>query len=247
MLYPFARLYGGSWFLTTLAIIYAMVAITWRCCHRSTLRFIGLSVFYLLLFFLADQGGLSCMKRLGNVLEMFPYFLFGLILRHFKWHQNYKISLLCGFFFLLVVFLSGDIRTNGMGFYWVPKDWQTVLGTPRLMFCFFARPFVGIAGSIFLLGMIYRSLARFPVLGRLSVLGTTTLGVYVMHEWPIVQVHQHCDFKTLCSMWQWPITLIVFLLCHYITQTIKAHKKLKFLFFGDEKWVSGVLKYGQRK
>lgn len=241
MCYPIVRLIFGSWFLTTLAIIYALVAIVWRISDKGSIRTVVMVVIWILLFFLADQGSILSMMRIGSVREMLPYFIFGIILSRFRIHRIFSISIFCGLCFFVIVFSSGKITTNGLGFYWVPEDWQTVLRTPRLIVCLFVRPFVGIVGSIFLLGILYRLLERFPIVGRLSVFGTTTLGVYVMHEWPIIQINKYCEFKTLCSVWQWPITLMVFFLCHYITLIIKSKKLLNFCFFGDEKWLSKVL------
>ena len=71
---------------------------------------------------------------------------------------------------------------------------------------------------------------------------TTTLGVYVMHEWPMIQISKYCSVTPLSSYYRWPLALVVFLACHYVTVAIKNNYRLRFIFFGDEKWLSGVFR-----
>ena len=80
-----------------------------------------------------------------------------------------------------------------------------------------------------------------PRLSWFSVFGTTTLGVYVMHEWPMIQIHKYCAINPLPAIWRWPLTFALFFLCHYITIAIKSNSKLKFVFFGDQKWLQGKI------
>lgn len=170
---------------------------------------------------------------------MFPYFVFGvLVLKPFGFNDNWRMAIPCGIFFLLVIFFEGDVRSNGMGFYWTPSDWQTIVADKRLFLCFWARPAVGIAGSIFTLWVVDKILKIVPKLSCLAVFGTTTLGVYVIHEWPLIQVHKYCSFDSMTSFWRWPLTFAVFFLCHYVTIGIKGNMRLRFFFFGDEKWLA---------
>lgn len=57
MLYPLARVCGGSWFLKTLAIIYATVAVVWRLVKSIRWRIVVLLGIYTALFFIAGHGG----------------------------------------------------------------------------------------------------------------------------------------------------------------------------------------------
>jgi surface polysaccharide O-acyltransferase-like enzyme len=247
ILYPLVRVYGGGWFLSTLAILYAVTAIVWNLSKRTVTRLIIIIIVYALCFFSAEQGRIASILRISNVLDMMPYFVFGLFLPYLKWHQNKIISICCGVIFLSVVFLEGDIHTNGMGFYWVPKNWRIVLADSHLMMCFFARTMVGITGTVFVLWIMDRILTLLPIISKLSVLGTTTLGVYVIHEWPLVQIHKYFDIAPLSSVWQWPLTFALFFICHYMTAVIDSNSWLKFFFFGDEAWLAGVLEKGLRR
>jgi len=243
MLYPVARVWGGSWFLMTMAIIFSVVATVWKVVKSSKWRFIVLLVTYIGMFFSAGQGKVSSLLRIDSVLHMFPYFVFGaLALNAGGLYKKWFIAVPSGILLLLVVFLEGDVRTNGMAFYWVPVDWQTVVSDRHLFLCFWARTAVGIAGSIFVLYAVDRFLMISTSLSGFAVFGTTTLGVYVMHEWPLIQISKYCSIAPLSAYYRWPLALIVFLACHYVTVAIKADCRLRFFFFGDEKWFSGVVR-----
>lgn len=243
VLYPAARVWGGSWFLMTMAIIYAMVATVWKSIKNRKWRLVVIFLMYIGMFFSAGQGKVSSLLRIDSVLHMFPYFIFGAFaLKGDGLYKKWFIAIPSGILLLLVVFFEGDVRTNGMAFYWVPVDWQTVVSDYHLFFCFWARTVVGISGSLFVLYVIDRFLTINPRLSRLAVFGTTTLGVYVMHEWPIIQISKYCSVTPLSSYYRWPLALIVFLVCHYVTVAIKNNYILRFFFFSDEKWLSGVFR-----
>lgn len=243
LLYPAARVCGGSWFLSTLAMLYAIFAVVWKFAKRMKWRLAALSWIYLALFFLAGQGKVAAWLHLGDVLHMLPYFAFGvLVLKPFNLYKKWAVAIPCGIFFLLVIFFEGDVRANGMSFYWVPVDWQTVIADRRLFLCFWARSVVGITGGVFMLYVTERVLNVLPLLSYLAVFGTTSLGVYVMHEWPMIQIHKYVQFDPLSSYLRWPLVVMVFLFCHYVTMLIRGNLVLRFFFFGDEKWLSEVIK-----
>lgn len=247
LFYPLARVYGGSWFLLTLALLYSITSIVWNLAKRTISRLLIILAIYVLLFFTAEQGRMSSILKISYILDMMPYFVFGLFLPYLKWHQNNIIAILCGIIFLSIVFLEGNIRTNGMGFYWAPKNWRIVVGDTHLLVCFFARTLVGISGTVFILWLLDRIILILPMISRLSVLGTTTLGVYVIHEWPLVQINKCCNLASLSSVWQWPLTLALFFFCHYVTVLISSNRCLKFFFFGDEAWLASVLEKGLKR
>ena len=170
---------------------------------------------------------------------MFPYFVFGiLVMRPFELHGKWRIAIPCGIFLFAVVIFEGNVRTNGMSFYWVPSDWRTVISNGRLFLCFWARTAVGITGGIFILWIADKLIKLVPWLANFAVFGTTTLGVYVIHEWPLIQVHKYFQFESLPSCWRWPLTLVLFMGCHYVIVAIKRYRRLSFVFFGDEKWLA---------
>lgn len=242
VLYPAARICGGSWFLKTLAIIYAIVAVVYKLVKQTRLRLVVLLAIYGVLFFTGGPGIVSRWFGLSCVLHMFPYFVFGVLaLKSLGLHHKWHVAIPCGIFFVLVAFLEGDVRINGMAFYWVPSDWQTVVADKHLLICFFARTAVGIAGGIFVLWAVDKLLKFVPQLAHLAVFGTTTLGIYVIHEWPIVQMHKYFHFDPLPSCWRWPLALGLFMFCHYVVIAIRQHRRLNLIFFGEEKWLAGKI------
>ena len=246
--YPIARVISGSWFLTTLAILHMLFFCLFKIAKRTKRRLIISFLLYTTLFFWAGQGKIATLLSVSNVLHMFPYFAFGvLVLKPFQPHKKWPIAVLCGIFFLAIAVMEGDVRSNGMGFYWVPTDWQTVVMDRHLFICFWARSLVGISGSVFILWAVDQCLKMVPKLSKLAVFGTTSLGVYVLHEWPLIQIHKYCSFDPLPSFWRWPLAFCLFFLCHFITIGIKSNSKFKFFFFGDEKWLKSVISQIMKK
>lgn len=235
MLYPFERVLHGSWFLKSLAIIYAVMALIWTVTATTKGRVSAVVAVYAMLFLTAGHN----VAVLSMVFHMFPYFAFGvLVLRPFELYKKLVLALLCGVFFAAVVLFEGNVRTNGMGFYWVPADWRTVVADNHLLLCWGLRTMTGVAGSIFALWTVDLVLKYVPQLSCLAGFGTTTLGVYVLHEWPLVQIHTYFSFASLHSFWRLPLTLALFCTCHYATILIRNHPKLNFFFFGDAKRLS---------
>ena len=170
---------------------------------------------------------------------MFPYFAFGLLAlnRRQLWRST-RAALLCGAFFLSVVLLEGDSTTNGMNFWNVSMHWRAVFFQAHGLLCLFARTAVGITGSIFLLWAADRTMNRIPSLSHIAVFGTTSLGVYVLHEWPMIHLGQHgFPCLPLPPQSRWPVAIGWFLACHFAIAGIKRIRPLRVFFFGDEQWL----------
>lgn len=91
--------------------------------------------------------------------------------------------------YLLVVICEGDVRSNGMGFYWTDTSWRAFMSL-RGAVTWFARPLMGIFGCLGFMGlthMISRSgfaQKRFAwLIGGLGRVGRATLGIYILHQW----------------------------------------------------------------
>lgn len=235
--YPLGRVVGGSWFLRAMAIVWILSAFVMKFCKTKLLRCIISVVIYGGLVFVSQEG--FC---LGSVMHMYPYFVFGMLfLRPCEFHRVNSISMGCGIIFLAITFFEGNCRTNGMSFYWVSADWRDMLLSVRGFVCFVGRTIVGITGSVFLLWVIDRVGVVIPKIFWLGQFGTTTLGVYVMHEWPLVQFHKIGLFQGFPACMQWPLAVILFFFFHYLTLGVRTVPCLKFIFFGDEKWLTEKL------
>ena len=102
---------------------------------------------------------------------------------------------------------------------------------------------MGITGTIFLLWFFRWLVNKVDWLSYLSSLGTTTLGVYTIHQWILARVgtHFHPPFP-FPNGWQWPIAGIIFLICHIIVLLIHRNHFTHFFFFGDESMLRRVFK-----
>ena len=129
-----------------------------------------------------------------------------------------------------------------MSFYFVPTTYSVVLSDWHLFFCFWARTIVGISGAVFVLWMIDVICSKIAFIRSFAVFGTTTLGVYVMHEWPLVQLRESAQISEVipCPL-KWPLALAILLFCHFLTMFIRGHRRICFVFFGNERWLSELI------
>lgn len=171
---------------------------------------------------------------------MLPYFAAGLALSEFGIDalKYSRACILCAVVFILVVLFEGDIHVNGMGFYWVSVYWRDVIGDWRNIMCFFARPVVGLTGTIAFLWVIRIISNRVIGFRRLARFGQTTLGVYVIHEWIVIRASEHLDmaYPFVCK---WIFAVVLFLVCHMVVVGIKRVKCLDAVMFSDEDWIAG--------
>lgn len=235
--FPLHQVLHGHWFLRTFAAVYLLSAIVYRGWRSDRVRWIAFMVVYAAL--LSCPGRFQpCLFWVGGreTIHMLPYFVFGLLAlnRQNLWRSS-RLSLLCGAFFLSVVFLEGNSSTNGMNFWNVSTHWRTVFLDPHGLLCFFARTAVGLAGSIFILWAMEQALRRIPSLSRIAVFGTTSLGVYVLHEWPMMQLGRiGISWLPMHAWTRWLVAIGWFLACHFVIVGIKQVPALRFFFFGNE-------------
>ncbi len=250
VLYPLARVLFADWFLLTLAIIYFASAVIFRISKTTVARLACCLVFYLLLIFAPKCFPLYW---IGNVCHMFPYFVFGLfVLKIYDLHKNKYCVIPCAVIFLLIVVLEGKCWENGMSFYATSVYWQDVISSAKSVICFWGRTVVGITGSLFILWLLDVLCHNVHWLGRLSILGTTTIGIYVMHQWPMMQIKNFGLMpEPLPACWQYPIGIAVFTACHITTLVIRRNQRLNSIFFGSEKglaiWIDAVITRRNKK
>lgn len=217
------------WFLRIIAVVYLVAFVVNRICPTVGWRWIGHGLCYLGMLFWPP-----CLKSelFDQVIHMYPYFVVGLmILRHHEVFRNPVWVVGTTLVFSFVVLFEGDSSANGMNFWRVSTDWRTVFGHVQDLVTFIARPFVGLIGTISLLGVVGFALSRFPALGRLAVLGTTSMGVYVIHEWPMSLLGQ-VSCCPLPSWTRWGVALAWFLVCHCVIMIINRSDVLSMLFYG---------------
>lgn len=225
------------WFVRTLAIVYLVVFAIWKGCKNKWCRCVWLLFAYLCLIVNPARLG---MWYLRDVMHMFPYFVFGLLVLRQSWFKDWRIAVPCGVIYIAICLFEGDVRSNGMGFYWVSAYYKDMLLTMHGLLCFFGRTLVGISGCLFIFWLIDIALHHVPLIGRMATFGTTTLGIYVFHETILGKMGGHWPLP-LPYNWRWLIAVLLFLFFHYFVVILKHYRLTKFFFFGDSAFISSAL------
>lgn len=181
------ELWHSLWFLRTLVIVYFVSALVFALSRNRSVRLALFAALYAGLVFLPSRT--PHYGWLKDVMHMLPYFVFGIfVLRRLLEQDAWMVAVVCGLFFLVVAFSEGSVRENGMAFYWVDSHWRQMIFTRHGLLCFFGRTAMGISGTVALLWLFRWLLSKLPGLAKLAPLGTTTLGVYTMHQWLLARV-----------------------------------------------------------
>ena len=230
----------GMWFLRTYAVIYILTAIIFRFSDTDGKRWALFIILYAAMLFCPSRFRID---RFAQVIHMFPYFVFGLmVLKKKVLYLDWRTSCLCGAAYLLTVFLQGDSNVNGMNFWKVNAHWKVVISSCHECITFFARTAVGISGSVFVLYVINSAIGAVPWLVKLSTFGTTSLGIYVIHEYPLCLLGRHCQILPLPGWSRWLVAIGLFYLCHGIIVVVKHYAFTRLTFFGDEKLLADGLR-----
>lgn len=223
------------WFLRTLAMVYLLCALVYRLANKDLWRWLLFGLAYLAMVFWPETLRFWWCSQ---VIHMYPYFVFGLmVLSRHEFHLDKRVSAACGAVFLLAVFFGGDFVSRGMNFWKSSPYWEALLHSRKWLFTFFARTAVGIAGSIFVLSLAGSLAKLFPHVRRLAPLGLTSLGVYVVHEYPLILIGKYAAFSPAPAWSRWIIAIGWFLACHFAVLLIRHFSASRFLFFGDEAWM----------
>lgn len=238
------RVLHGHWFLRTFAGVYLLSSFVFRTCRTNRGKWLGFSLLYVAMLFV-PLGYQHCLYWIGGreTIHMFPYFAFGLlVLRTTPWWRSNMLSILSGIVFLSIVFLEGDSAENGMNFWNASTYWRAIFLDRHGLLCLIARTVVGITGSVFVLWTVDLALRLVPQLSTFAVFGTTSLGVYVLHEWPMEKLgNTGVAFLPFPEWTRWPVALAWFLACHLAISGIRKIHLFQLVFFGDEKWLYAII------
>lgn len=186
-------LYGG-WFIWVLAISYAIMF-----CGSRILRGRYLWLFAIVMYaasFVVPVG-----VSLPSFRNMFPYFCLGLLVNvPDRFLKNGHVLLICALITVYATFFCGSVYNNGLGWYWVDTDARLYFGSCEAVGRFATRLLFGVSGSVLLVGLSMRISERTKALsGLLCPLGTTTLGVYLLHQWVLTLGERFygCPSKTM--------------------------------------------------
>ena len=249
-LYLFKQVIHEHWFLRTFAAIYLFSALIYRILPSDRSRWFGFAIVWCVLLFWPSRFKFV-LVWLGSsqTLYMFPFFIFGvMILRRFPFWHSTRIAVICIVFVLTVVLLESDDFAFRMNFWNAPSHWRGVLFDSRNLLALFCRTLVGMTGTVSILWCVDSILRRFPAVTCLAPFGTTTLGVYILHEWPLIQIGQAgLSFLPLACWARLPLAFTWLLICHFAIMCIRRIPIFSIFFLGDEKrlalFIDGVYEY----
>lgn len=203
----------GQWFVWALAGTYVLIFCVCQIVRSNRLKFI--------------VSAMACVVALclpfPYAREMVPYFVCGMIVRHLSvrpW-ESLRVGLSCAIVYMAVILLEGNVHTNDMGFYYTDTS-IAALASIRGGAMWVARHFLGVVGSIAVLTACYLVLRYVPRVGILAGFGTTTLGVYLLHQ-QMIKMFQKLPCLLSTSWGVIAVTIILFFSCHLIVIVSRDH------------------------
>lgn len=210
--YAGRRFLFAGWFLWCLAFCFAITFLCRRVASGWKF-YLALCLVYGIL--LVDIS----VWHIGNTRAMLPFFVAGAALSGKKgiW-EDWRVGAPCLLAYMAAVFLQGDIWKNGLGFYNSSISWTAVVNDPKAIGFAVARFVNGMIGSIGICWAVQYLLVKCKMLEALASLGTTTLGVYILHQWILARVFTGLEQVKVAVDWRGEIILaiVLFAFCHWI-------------------------------
>lgn len=179
---------------------------------------------------------------LYSFVSMVPFYWFGCFLFQTMYDKMRYGGwiLLCGLALIIYVtvsMLEGDIRVNGMGFYWFKMP--LIRFTWRGFAIMLSRYSMGILGIMGMVSIMYWVVRHVCILKFISRLGRTTFGVYFLHRYfvdPDFGLGQFANNihglfgKIIC-------TVVIFIICHCLFLWTKKVNLFNLALWGPIKYI----------
>lgn len=214
----------SPWYLWCLGVCFALTFIAYRIPRVPS--WISLPALLLVLPFVTG------IWHVGNVRSMLPHFLFGMFaLRRWPIWKDRRVGIPCVTVYLLVVLLLTSFRKNGLSFYNGATDWMALRNIHNLML-YVARTALGFCGSIGILWAVNKSVQNFGCWRILPRFGTSTLGVYILHQWILARCVTLVPVGTsfIATLL---VALLLFVACHYLVMALQSYGVLKKAIWGQ--------------
>ena len=214
------------WFLWTLSICYVASYVADKMNFKGGGVLATSTVFVLMM---ATRDG---MLWVDETLQMFPYFLFGRYLMDDclrAIERNAGFGVFCLVAYAVVVSFSGDVYANGLGFYWNHVSYRELVRVNETIVFWVARFAVGIMGIVAVFAVLIQARRRFRVVDRIAVLGTTTLGVYILHQNILAQFTALLSSSLICVIL---VSIVLFASCHLVVVVSKKIKMVNVVVWG---------------
>ena len=235
LLYPIKRILFAGWFVWVLSFAYVIAFLMFRLRYEE----IGSVIAILLcisigLYFLPEMPRGAC--HVHYLPLMFPFFAAGILWRKlghlkqigdsFNWEM---IGILC-FAVYCIVALIVPASKFGLSMYSGQTYGIAWLTSSATLIKTGARILVGLIGSFGTIAVI-NCLIQNRKFASLAHFGTTTLGVYLLHQWLIdqmVDLHILPGGFFLCS----GVAILLFLICHFLVVLSKRYQLANTILWG---------------
>ena len=173
--------------------------------------------------------------------SMVPFYWIGIFLLPYIYSRidNQNMTWIgvcaCGVY-IVVSALEGDVRSNGMGFYWfkMPLNNFEWLGLGIMI----SRFFMGVLGSVGLVAILRICISHIKSLEKMSSLGQTTLGVYCLHRYMVSEDISR-GFTGGGEVWlKVAYALGIFIVSHVFVILTRRLQFLDVLFWGPRRLFS---------
>ena len=215
-LYAAKRFLFATWFLWALAFCYVISFVVDYVAKRRNIRYISYVVVLLAYLFIPE----FCygLFRVCAVRDMLPYFLLGHLFREWDFRPwTKRLGLASLLLFLIFIVLEGDVKSNGMAFYWADSSWRGVFSSYRGFATWILRPVVGVLGSIGVMWVLQKVVANISVASKIAKIGEYTIGIYLLHQWILDRLlHVPCLFSSWMHVLICSVVLMLF--CCLVTK-----------------------------
>ena len=240
----FVRFPHWLWFLRAYAAVYLLSAVLYRLGRTDRIRWVLFGLAWIAMA--AAETLLPAERRFwlprfawepSMALRCFLPFAFGLfVLRRRPIHENPRAAALCGLLFYAGIAVGTAVPAVVAGL----NPYRTLVpGTAsgvQFLSDLLLFPTVAVAGTVFLLGLCEDFSRRFPrTVAVLSPLGAASLGIYLLHEWPLLAMYWNGRLLLLPSWTLWPVTVAWTILCALAAIRIGRCRVAALVLFGTTK------------
>lgn len=240
----FVRFPQWLWFLRAYAAVYLLSAVLYRLGRTDRIRWILFGLAWIAMA--AAETLLPAEYRFwiprfawepSMAFRCFLPFAFGLfVLRRRPFHENPRVAALCGLLFYAGIAAGTADPAVAAGL----NPYRTLVpGTASAAQVFsglLLYPAIAVTGTVFLLGLCEAFLRSFPrTVAVLAPLGAASLGIYLLHEWPLLAMFWDGKGVLLPSWTLWPATVAWTVLCAVAAIWIGRRQVLASVLFGTTK------------
>lgn len=217
-----------NWFFYTLAACDVITFVSWKYGRSLMVRW-GICMCE----YVACMAVVGVIWHSAEIVAMLPFYCFGLyLLPILLENKRQLVGVACVGVgaMILVSFFCGNIATNGLSF-----DWNRFhLRNPALKDALnmLLRFIVGILGSVSLISIVRFMMVKMSILGRISFLGTETLGVYFFQGEIIVWLSNRIVSNDSCFLILLMSSCFVFAICFALVKVVKANCHVRKIVFG---------------